>query len=46
MKNLMYLLVGVCLLYSYSETPKEKEVSVFDVEITGFLKDYVSIHLK
>jgi hypothetical protein len=43
MKKILYLIVGVCLLYSCSGTPKEKEVTVSNVEITGFLKDYVKV---
>ena len=39
-------MVGVCLIslmYSCSGTPKEKQVTVSNVEISGFIKDYVKV---
>jgi hypothetical protein len=43
MRNLLFLIVSVCMLYSCAGTPKEREVTVSNVEITGFLKDYVKV---
>ncbi|MFT4221359.1 DUF6591 domain-containing protein [Dysgonomonas sp.] len=43
MKRILSFIVLVCLLYSCSDIPKEKEVTVSDVEITGFIKDYVKV---
>lgn len=36
-------MVLASLLYACSDIPKEKEVNVSNVEITGFIKDYVKV---
>jgi hypothetical protein len=43
MKRILYFMVAGCLFYSCSSTPKEREVTVSDVEITGTLKDFVKV---
>ena len=43
MRKILSVMVSVCLMYSCSSIPNEKDVTVSDAEITGFIKSYVKV---
>ncbi|MCM1031133.1 MAG: hypothetical protein NC410_06830 [Oscillibacter sp.] len=43
MRKILYLIVCVCLFGACSSVPNEREVTVSNVDITGFIKKYVKV---